>query len=136
MNNPFKIFIITLLFLQIQGCALLAGDPIHELPIITKPDNALVEIKDERGVEIYKGKSPALVNLLKSDGSYLGGKKYLITISKQGFKTMIFPVITVPNNYYSIGNAATVYIGWLVVDPFFGDMYDLSPKLINVELRE
>ena len=136
MFNPFKTIIITLSFVQIQSCALLAGDPIHKMPIMSKPGEALVEIRDERGIEIYKGETPLLVNLAKSDGSYFGGKRYLITISKPGYKTMIFPVIAVPNNYYSIGNVATAYIGWLFVDPFFADMYDLSPDLINVELRK
>ena len=104
------------------------------IPVITKPVEASVVIRDEKGVEVYKGISPEVIKLPKSDGTYAGGKSYLVTISKPGYKTQIIPVVSYPNNVYIFANAFNLYIGWLA-DPFFGNMYDMNPQIINIKLQ-
>ena len=134
MKTKAQFMLLTLLVLQTQACALMFKEPTLDMPIITKPVNASVVIKDEKGIEVYKGISPQVVKLKKSDGTYGGGKYYLVTISKAGYKTKIIPVVSYPNNVYVFANVFIPYLGWLV-DPFFGNMYDMDPQLINVELH-
>lgn len=131
-----NIFSVLLISFYLHGCATVAGKPTHSIPIITTPSGASVIIRDENGTEVFNGQTPVIVNLNKSDGSYFGGKSYLVTISKPGFKTLIYPVLPTLNDYYLYGNLINSYIGWFLVDPFSGKMYDLSPETINIPLQE
>ena len=131
-----NVFSVLLMSFYLHGCASIAGKPTHSMSIISKPSEASVTIRDENGTEVFNGQTPVIVKLNKSDGSYFGGKNYLVTISKPGFKALMYPVLPTPNNYYLYGNLITTYIGWFLVDPFSGNMYDLSPEVIDISLIE
>jgi len=135
MKNTLCIFILLLIAFYLTGCALMLGKETHSIPIMSNPVEASVLIHDENGIEIFNGKTPALLNLSKSDGNYWGGKTYLATISKPGFKTQIYPILTVPNNYFLLGNIMTIYIGFFI-DPFSGHMYNFSPEIIVATLEK
>lgn len=126
---------LSFFLLHLQGCALMLGAPIQSLAINSQPNEALINVVDENGIEVFKGKTPAVIPLDKGTGNYFGSKTYLVHISKQGYQPQIFPVVSVPNNYYLYGNFFTVYIGWLLVDPFFPNMYNLEPESINTTLE-
>ena len=73
--------------------------------------------------------------LAKSDGSYFGKKNYQITFSKADFQPVTLPIKASANGWYIGGNILFGgLIGWLVVDPFNGGMYSLSPKETNAML--
>lgn len=121
--------------LYLSGCATILDEPFYSLPISSNPSEANILIKDEKGKIIYKGKTPAEVKLDKSDGSFTGGKHYLVKFEKPGYKTQVVPVVTRPSNYY-LGNLILPFITGigLVIDPFFGDMYQFQPENINYQL--
>lgn len=132
-NQHFVIVFLIMLFLS--GCATLFGKPTHVLPINSEPSGAIVLIKDEKGMEVFKGVTPTSFILDKSDGSYLGGKNYMVTIEKSGFETQVIPVIPILSTWYTVGNVFSPYfIGWLT-DPKSGNMYNLSPDTISVILK-
>ena len=123
--------------LVLCGCATIVGDATHTMPVGSSPDGAMIEITDEKGKEIYKGQTPTTVSLEKSDGSYWGGKKYTIKLSKDGFETQSVEVKATPNGWYIAGNFVFGgLIGWFIVDPLNGKMYNLSPKEINATLAQ
>jgi len=136
MKYLINTFGVLLISSYLQGCARMAGKPTYSLPIISKPNDAAVTIRDEDGTEVFNGKTPVIVDLDKSNGSYWGGKSYLVTISSPDYKTQILPVLPIPNDYYLYGNLITMEIGWFLIDPFFGHMYDLSPETIDVRLQK
>lgn len=117
------------------GCATILGNPTHVMPISSTPSEATVLITDEKGVQILKGATPTSVTLMKSDGSYWGKKSYTVQISKAGFETQTIPVTASANGWYIGGNLIFGgLIGWFIVDPLNGDMYNLSPENITATL--
>jgi len=58
-----------------------------------------------------------------------------VTISKDGYKTQTIPVKSKPNGWYIAGNFIFGgLIGWFIVDPLNGAMYNLSPEQVNASL--
>jgi len=75
--------------------------------------------------------------LEKSDGSYWGGKKYTVTISKDGYDPQTIAVTSGANGWYIAGNIVFGgLIGWFIVDPFNGGMYNLTPDKITAVLGD
>ena len=127
-------FILVIVF---AGCATIVGDKTHLMPINSAPNSADVLITDEKGIEVFKGQTPTTVTLQKSDGSYWGGKKYTVNISKDGYDPQVIAVTSSPNGWYIAGNLVFGgLIGWFIVDPFNGAMYNLIPEQITSTLGE
>lgn len=123
--------------LLLGGCATLVGETTQLVPISSTPNDANVVITDEKGSEVFKGKTPTTVTLQKSDGSYWGGKNYLVKISKEGYMEQEIPVKSSPNGWYIGGNFIFGgLIGWFIVDPLNGAMYTLSPEQVSASIGE
>ncbi|HET6718245.1 MAG TPA: hypothetical protein VFH22_01280 [Rhodocyclaceae bacterium] len=121
----------------LSGCATIVGDERTSLPIKSTPADAQILIIDEAGRTAYRGRTPDQVPLRKSDGHYWGGKQFTVAISKRGYQTQRIQVDTRPNALYLGGNLLFGgIIGWLMVDPISGKMYDLSSEGIEVTLQK
>lgn len=132
--NVLKAVLLSLPVVAI-GCATIMGSPTHVMPISSTPSEATVLITDEKGVEIFKGVTPTSVTLLKSNGSYWGKKSYTVKVSKTGHDTQNIPVAASANGWYIGGNIIFGgLIGWFIVDPLNGHMYNLSPENITATL--
>jgi hypothetical protein len=117
---------------QFSACATIVGNPNHVLPISSTPSGANIKVIDETGKNVFEGKTPTTVNLPKSDGSYWGGKSYEVTLSRDGFNPKTIPVKTNPNFWYIGGNFVFGgLIGWFIVDPLNGGMYDMYPSAVE-----
>ncbi|GHC15519.1 hypothetical protein GCM10010082_02620 [Kushneria pakistanensis] len=123
--------------LGLTGCASIVGDSEQSVTINSTPSNAAVVITDETAKQVFAGNTPATVTLKKSDGSYFGGKTYHVEINKPGYATRKVELTTSANGWYIGGNLLLGgIIGWLIVDPFNGGMYTLSPDDINADLGD
>lgn len=119
-----------------MGCATIMGSSTQFMPINSTPSDAAIEITDEKGATAFKGTTPTGVMLAKSDGSYFGGKKYTVTISKAGFEPQSIPVTSSANAWYIGGNIILGgLIGWLIVDPLNGHMYNLTRDSIRAKFE-
>lgn len=136
MRKSINIAVLVLLSIGIIiGCATIVGNPTQLLPIQSAPTDATVLIKDEQGVEVFKGTTPTQVTLQKSTGKYWGKKTYTLSVSKPGYKAQTIPIESSANGWYVAGNFAFGgLIGWFIVDPFNGNMYSLSPESISATL--
>lgn len=124
------------MLLGLTGCASIAGDSIQIMPISSTPSNAQVVITDEKGIEVYTGTTPTSVPLEKSDGSYFGGKTYIVKIDKEGYQPRLITINSEANGWYIGGNLVFGgLIGWLIVDPMSGNMYKLTPEAIEGSLE-
>lgn len=122
---------------SLSGCASIVGDKDQSITINSTPSKAQVLITDETSKEVFAGETPTTVQLRKSDGSYFGGKTYTVHISKEGFQERTMSINSTPNGWYIGGNLVFGgLIGWLIVDPFTGAMYNLTPDQINTTLGE
>lgn len=127
----------TLSLALLAGCATIVGDERASLSIKSTPADAQILIIDEAGRTAYRGRTPDQVPLRKNDGHYWGGKQFTVAISKRGYLTQRIQVDTHPNALYLGGNLLFGgIIGWLVVDPISGKMYDLSSDGIEVTLQK
>jgi hypothetical protein len=119
------------------GCASIVGEKEQSVTINSSPSNADVLITDERSMEVHSGTTPSTVQLRKSDGSYFGGKSYTVEISKEGYESRTMMISSSPNGWYIGGNLIFGgFIGWLIVDPLTGAMYNLTPDTLNASLGE
>ncbi|MGP9634881.1 hypothetical protein ACT3R7_17640 [Halomonas sp. AOP43-A1-21] len=121
----------------LSGCASIVGDKEQSITINSTPNNANVIITDERSQQVHSATTPTTVQLRKSDGSYFGGKTYTVEISKDGYESRTMMINSNVNGWYIGGNIIFGgLIGWLIVDPLTGAMYNLSPDSINTTLGE
>lgn len=135
MNKMF--YVAILITILTTGCATIVGDKTQLMPISSAPSDASIVITDEKGLEIFKGLTPTSVVLQKSDGSYFGKKNFTIKISKEGYSTQLIPVTASANGWYIGGNLLFGgLIGYLIVDPFNGAMYTLSPEQVSASLGD
>ena len=119
----------------VSGCATIVGDSTQLIPISSTPSQANISITDETGNNIFEGTTPTTVTLIKSDGSYFGGKDYVVTISKEGFSDQQVSINSQANGWYIGGNILFGgLIGWLIVDPLSGNMYTLTPSQVASSL--
>lgn len=119
------------------GCATIMGSEVHNMAISSTPSDATIRITDEKGTAIFQGKTPTTVTLTKTDGSYFGKKTYSVLISKPGYENQTIPVTASPTGWYIGGNLLFGgLIGWLIVDPLSGKMYNLTPETISANLPE
>ncbi len=94
-------------------------------------------VTDEKNNVVFKGKTPTTVTLEKSDGSYWGGKDYVVEITKDGYEDQSISIQSHPNGWYLAGNFVFGgLIGWFIVDPLGGAMYTLSPEQVSASMGE
>ncbi len=121
----------------IASCATIMGDKTQLVGISSTPSSAQVAISDEKGATIFEGQTPTTVTLQKSNGNYWGGKTYTVRIAKEGYETQTIPVTSNVNGWYIGGNLIFGgLIGWFIVDPLTGAMYNLSPEQISASLGQ
>lgn len=131
-----KLATASALVAALTGCATVVGEPEQTLTFTSSPSKAGLTITDERGKEIFYGETPATVTLQKSDGSYFGGKTYRIAFAKPGFDSHEVTISAKPNGWFIGGNILVGgIIGWLVVDPWSGNMYTLGEDYVDTTLR-
>jgi len=137
MKRAFVSNCILLMAFGVSGCATIVGHPTQLMPINSTPNDATILITDEKGIDVFKGSTPATVTLQKSDGTYWGKKSFTVRISKNGFESQLIPITANANGWYIGGNIIFGgLIGWFIVDPFNGNMYNLSPEAINSSLLD
>jgi len=121
----------------VSGCASIFGSETENLPITSQPSDAQILITDEAGYTVFRGRTPDRVPLPKSDGRYFGGKTFSIAISKKGYLTQRVKIDAQPNALYLGGNIlAGGVVGWLMIDPTNGKMYELSKAGVDVKLQQ
>lgn len=121
--------------LGLSGCATIVGSGTQTIPLVTNPDGVHYKVKDERGVTVAQGTTPGSVTLSKHDGSYFGKKSYVVTFEKEGYQPATAALTANANGKYILGNFFFGgLVGWLLLDPLNGGMYDLSPEKILVEM--
>lgn len=130
-----KLIVVVMAMMFTVGCATIIGDKIQLMPISSNLGGAKVSITDEKGNNVFKGETPTTVTLHKSDGSYWGGKSYVVKISKGGFESHSISVTSHPNGWYLAGNLVFGgLIGWFIVDPLNGAMYTLKPEQVSATM--
>lgn len=119
----------------LSGCATIVGTESQNVTINTQPSGAHFVVQDESGIIVAQGITPKTVALKKSDGSYFGKKRYQVMLERPGFVPQTLPLRERANLWYVLGNIPLGgFPGWLLVDPFYGGMYNIEPDILQTTL--
>ena len=100
----------------------------------SSPASAKFIVKNEAGVTVHSGSTPATI-MLKSGAGFFDGETYTMTFEKKGYEPQVITVDTTLDGWY-IGNILFGgIIGMLIVDPATGAMWKL-PETASASLVE
>ena len=120
-----------------SGCATIVGKSAPaDVSIRSFPEHAKVKVTNSEGNLVYEGTTPTMVSLKKYDG-YFSGQTYTMTFSKKGYLKYVATDGMKVNgwSWYIEGNLIFGgVIGWFIVDPLTGAMWDVNSHHIDVSL--
>jgi len=113
------------------GCASIVSKSQYPVLINSNPEGANISIRDKRGVEIKKAKTPTTITLPASAG-YFSPASYSIDYQKEGFYPASSNLFATLNPWYISGNLVFGFmIGWFIVDPLTGAMWKLDDTTVG-----
>ena len=119
--------------LLLNSCASIVSKSNYPISINSTPSDAKISITNKKGIEIYKGTTPANLKL-KSGAGFFSKASYQVKFEKNGYETKIVPINFKLDGWY-IGNIIFGgVIGFLIVDPATGAMYKLDTEFVNETL--
>ena len=87
-----------LLFFYFRDATILSKSS-YPVYVKTEPAGATIVITNKKGIEIFKGKSPAVINL-KSGAGYFSKAAYQVKLTMNGYEEKIIPVNFKLNGWY------------------------------------
>ena len=117
-----------------SSCASIVSKTKYPVTIDSEPRDADVTIYNRRGLEVFTGKTPALVKL-KSGGGFFTNAIYEVKISKPGFTSKSVSLRATLNGWYFGNLLFGGLVGLLIVDPATGAMYKLKQTTIIEKLE-
>ena len=120
------------------GCATVINSAEQQILISSTPAGASVRIFDAaRDRDIAVGATPYSVELPRGGGCFRRGL-YRVTVSKPGYAERTLEVRAQNVSlWYVLGNLVIGgLVGWIVVDPSTGAMWELAPTVARVDLVE
>jgi len=134
---PAVLILVSVVFMTaFYGCASIVSGGRQSISIMTRPQGANITIYDSHNVEVWSSQTPANVTLKRGDG-YFQGAAYRIEVKKKGYSKKQFQITSTLNaGWYIVGNLFIGgWIGWLIVDPITGAMWNLTPKNVSIALK-
>lgn len=116
------ILFVSLIF---SNCATIVSKSSYPVTIDSSPQGANVSITDKKGIEIFKGKTPALVRL-KSGAGFFSRAQYQVKLSVRGYDEQVIPVNFKLNSWYFGNVVFGGLIGLLIIDPASGAMWKID----------
>ncbi len=130
--------LVALLFglLPFLGCATIIKGSDQNVSFRSDPEGAKVSVYSPEGMLMADGKTPVTLPLRKGDG-FFQSAKYKVVFEAPGYeKKEIWLTGSLEAGWYLAGNLLVGgLIGWLIVDPASGAMWNLKPKSVNVRLE-
>lgn len=122
--------------LMLQSCATMFSTSKTDVSLQGTP-GAAVTVTNRKGKLIYQGTTPATVRLKNSSG-YMRGESYTILATKDGQTQTQTLEAHVRVGYWF--NAVPILLGgsgllgFLIIDPLTGAMYNLDAEIVNINL--
>ncbi|MCL2414918.1 MAG: hypothetical protein FWC94_06680 [Bacteroidales bacterium] len=126
--------IIFLAVIALSSCATIITRSSYPINISSTPSNARVTITDNRGVTVFAGNTPALVNLSASAG-FFQRAEYQIRFSNPGYDDRIISIRATVDGWYFANILFGGLIGMLIVDPATGAMWRINTTFIHETLN-
>ena len=134
MNFFKSVSLLLVVSFSLSGCASIVSKTSYPVHIRTEPKGSFVSITDRKGKEIFKGQSPATVNL-KSGAGFFTKAEYQVRLSSPGYSEKIVPINFKINGWYFGNILIGGLIGMLIVDPATGAMWRIADPIVNETLQ-
>lgn len=129
-----RIFIVACAAMMLAACSTIINGSTQDVALSTDPSDAVVRVLKKDGEVVYEGRTPATVPLKRGNG-YFAGAEYKVEFTKPGYKTATATITSeVGKGWYMFGNILTGLIGWVVIDPASGAMWNLTPETLTAAL--
>ena len=121
---------IGLVFLN--GCASIMCGPEKTVSVRSTPPSEF-KIKDSNGQVIVEDTAPTNVTLRRGSGWFQAGN-YTVEFEKAGYKNTTAPINQGVEAWYGLGNIVFGgFIGWVIVDPATGAMWDIKDLHVSMD---
>lgn len=134
MKNISTLALILLIALT-SSCASILSKSQYPLTITTQPTGANVTVTNHKGVEIFKGISPANLSL-QSGAGFFKRASYQVAVTKTGYETQMVPVHFKVDGWYWGNLLLGGIIGMLIIDPATGAMYKIDSEYMAITLSQ
>lgn len=115
----------------LPACATLSSGSQQDLLITSEPPAQFQVRSIGRGNVLANGMTPATVRLPRGEG-YFKGANYEVAVARQGYKDESVGVYAQQTGSYLAGNLLLGgLLGWLVVDPATGAMWELDTRSVE-----
>jgi hypothetical protein len=131
--NQLKKLLFLFLIPFMAGCASIVSKSNWPFSVDSNPSGARVSITNRKGVEVFKGRTPAAMRL-KSGSAFFTKESYTILLSMPGYETRKINVECKLNGWYFGNVVFGGLIGLLIVDPATGAMYRLDSTGVSEDL--
>lgn len=123
---------LTTLVVVSSGCASIVSESSWPLHVTATPAESEVEIFNEAGQVVHKGRTPFTVSL-DSGAGFFDGETYTLKATAPGYASAQTTIDTNMNGWYFGNLVFGGLIGFFIVDPATGAMWKL-PKTAHVSL--
>jgi hypothetical protein len=117
------------------SCASIVSKSSYPISINSTPSEAKITITDKKGIEVYRGNTPATLKL-KAGSGFFSKARYQVKFEKAGYDTKTVPVEFKLDGWYFGNILFGGLIGLLIVDPATGAMYKLDTEFLNETLTQ
>lgn len=127
MNTPLTALIVSATMFFTAGCASILSKSDWPVTFNSNPSGAELVVKDKRGREVHRGRTPSTLTLPASSG-FFQPARYDVEIGLDGYNTGRGSVTAGANGWYFGNILFGGLIGLLIVDPATGAMFKLPEQ--------
>ncbi|MDX9959688.1 MAG: hypothetical protein RBT68_14710 [Spirochaetia bacterium] len=134
-NRILMIVVITFGLLPMIGSATIMKGGEQNMSFTSDPKDAPVSVYNSSGIVVAGGRTPITLPISRGDGYFKPGK-YRVVFEAPGYSPKeIWLTGSLEAGWYLVGNLfLSGWIGWLVVDPITGAMWNLKPSVVSANL--
>jgi hypothetical protein len=134
MKRMISIITMAAVLLATTGCASIISGGSQDISFNSDPTGASLTVYDWNNLVVFESRTPANVTLDRGAG-FFEGARYTVEVASEGYETATVRITPKMNGWYIGGNFLIGgLIGWLIIDPISGAMWNLSPDQINTNL--
>jgi len=135
MKKTITNLLLTGVILLFSSCASIVSKSNYPITINSTPTEANITVTNKKGLEIYKGNTPATMKLKASSG-FFSKEHYQVKFEKNGYDTKVVPILFKLDGWYFGNILFGGVIGMLIIDPATGAMYKLETEFLNETLTK
>lgn len=120
-----KLILVSAILLA-TGCSSIVNGSKEMMNVSVTPSGAKVTLESSNG-SVLRTEYDSLNHELKRGDGYFEGKNYVVKVEKEGFQTQSISINSEVSGMYLGGNILFGgLIGWFIVDPYTGGMWNLE----------